>query len=143
MARDFTEYALQKEQEFRETCSEPPLREEYSEEAGSGGTRGFVYANLPLSSDAYLKVYEKVVARSGGFHREVYCYALIIEGAHAEGWERDPTHPDEPVHAHEGDRNERTRKPFRVVSYQEALEMAWEIVTERERAPWVLEPPPE
>jgi hypothetical protein len=39
MAKDFTEYAHQKADEFRETCSEPLSREEYGEEAGSDATR--------------------------------------------------------------------------------------------------------
>lgn len=141
MAKDFTEYAEQKANEFRETCSSPPLHEEYREEAGSEGERGEVFARLPLAKDAYLHVHEKVVSREGGFHREVYCYALIVEDAHAESWERDPTHPDEPVHGHAG--GGRTRKPAEVLSYRQALEKAWDIVTWRELAPWeFVEPDP-
>lgn len=134
MAKDFTEYAMQKADEIRETCSEAPFREEYREEAGSNGKRGEILVQIPLGDEVYLHVHEKVVKKLGGFHREVYCYALIVEGAHSDSWERDPTHPDEPIHGHEGDG--RTRKVCEVVSFKEALEKAWEIVTARELAPW-------
>jgi hypothetical protein len=134
MARDFTEYALQKQAEFRDTCSAPPVLEEYKEEAGSNGKRGEVYAQIELAEDAFLYVHEKVVRKLGGFTREVYCYALVIDEANAESWERDPIHSDEPIHAHTGP--DRKRKPCEVVSFKEALEKAWNIVIERELAPW-------
>ena len=113
------------------------MPEQYEEEPGSEGKRGTVYALLVLTEDAYLKVFERVEVHQSGAHREVYSYALIVEGAHYKSWERDPTHPDEPVHEHDG--KERARTPSERISFKEALEQAWEILADRELAPWETE----
>jgi hypothetical protein len=138
MAKDFIEYAHQKADAFHDCCSAPPERERYEVDEGEGddGMRGSVEAILPLLGDAYLKVYEAVEIIDGSYaHRDVYSYALIVEGQHEHGWERDPiNHPEMPVHEHAGD--ERTRISSDPVTFDEVLDQAWDRLSSREIAPW-------
>lgn len=131
---DVWTYFLQKEAEFKDRCGAAPEDATYEEELGSGGMRGKVFAKLILTDDAYLQVYESVVVRQGSIHREVYSYALIVDGAHAHGWERDPLHTDAVVHEHAG--ADRMRQASEPLSFKAVVEAAWEILTERELAPW-------
>lgn len=63
-----------------------------------------------------------------------YSYALVVDGVHEHGWERDPTHPEMPIHEHDG--GSRTRLPGERVTFAEAVELAWERLSSRELAPW-------
>lgn len=131
---DVWTYFQQKETEFRDRCGAVPDDAVFEEEPGSNGQRGKLFAQLLLGEDAYLQVYESAVVRNGAIHREVYSYALIVDGAHAHGWERDPLHTDAVVHEHTG--SERVRQPSEPVSFKAVVEAAWDILTERELAPW-------
>jgi hypothetical protein len=51
-----------------------------------------------------------------------YSYRLIVDGAHACGYDKDPTH-DPAVHKHTG-RDER-RAPAEEITLEEALKRAW------------------
>lgn len=109
----------------------PPVFEEESD-----GQRGRIEAFLGLTATSYMKVSEwLVVDDSGRVQRESYSYALILDGAFAYGWERDPdTHPECPVHEH-GPAPERNRTPSSEISLPAALREAWEMISLQAEAP--------
>lgn len=132
---DIWDYFHQKEAEFKDRCSCPPTDAKYEEDEGSDGTRGIVRARIWMEDDAYLDVYEAVQVVDGRhIHREVYCYALVVDGVHEHSWERDPSHPEMPVHEHDGER--RRREAAERISFARAHELAWERLTSRAIAPW-------
>lgn len=132
---DVWTYFHQKEAEFRDRCGYVPEDASYEEDEGSEGQSGAVRARLWLQDDAYLDVYEAVEVVDGShIHRTTYSYALVVDGVHEHGWERDPTHPEMPIHEHDGDG--RTRLPGERVTFAEAVELAWERLSSRELAPW-------
>jgi hypothetical protein len=132
---DIWTYFHQKEAEFRERCGRVPDDAAFEEDEGSEGTSGSVRARIWLADDAYLDVYESVVVVDGNhIHREVYSYALIVNGVHEHGWERDPTHAEMPLHEHDG--RKRTPEASGRISFADALELAWERLSSRAIAPW-------
>jgi hypothetical protein len=109
---DVWEYFQQKEAEHRDNSLVPDASsaEMFSEEEGSGGKRGRIFGRLVLSERAYLSVHEVVVVENEHVHRETYGYFLVIDGAEAWGYERDPTH-DPPEHGHGEGTLADTRRP--------------------------------
>jgi hypothetical protein len=108
---DVSEYFMQKEKEFSKYGTIPDDPDNlFHVEDGSAGNRGFLRGYLSMGPNAFLRVYERVVAHRRNVHRDAYCYTLIIHGVHVYRWERDPrTHPEDPVHEHEG--AEEARRP--------------------------------
>lgn len=132
---DIFDYFMQKEREFADAGAIPdgPLEKVFRADESSD-QRGMVFAKLGLTEDAYLAVYERVIVRGKFITREAYSYALIIDGDHVLGWERDPTHKDSPVHEHDGTARKRKRgtKP---IALKRALEISWAEVSLRAEAP--------
>ena len=81
-----------------------------------------------------MEVYERVLVVNTHVTREVYSYALVIDGAHVRGWERDPVHTDSPVHEHHGSERQRERHT-QPISLKRALEICWEEVSLYAEAP--------
>ncbi|HVX33854.1 MAG TPA: hypothetical protein VHA80_12000 [Solirubrobacterales bacterium] len=130
-------YFHQKEAEFRERCGHVPDGAVF-EADDPDGQSGALRARFWLENDVYLDVYEGVEIVDGSYvHRRAYSYALIIDGVHEHSWERDPTHPEMPLHEHHGP--ERKRFPSDRISFAEAIEQVWELLSSRELAPWSLE----
>jgi hypothetical protein len=128
---DVWEYFFQKQREWAEHSAHPDRPYPFEEEAGSGGQRGRVFCNLTLTDEAYLRVYERVEVRGNAIHRETYAYSLIIDGAHAHAWHREPDH-DPAVHEHEG--SDRTRKPAESIPLCDCIDLAWEMASEQAEA---------
>jgi hypothetical protein len=102
---------------------------------GSDGKRGRVRATFRLAPEAYVEVYERVLVVDGRYTtREAYSYALVIDGAHVRGWERDPAHDDSPVHEHYGSERQRERHT-EPVPLKQALAICWEEVSMHAEAP--------
>jgi hypothetical protein len=98
-ATDVWEYFQQKETEIRERCGYVPDDAVFEQDAGPDGQSGVLRVRIWLADDAYLDVYEAVEIIDGSHvHRRACAYALIIDGIHEHGWERDPTHPEMPLH---------------------------------------------
>lgn len=133
---DIWTYKMQKEREFEENSVEPdPPIDEIIQAAPDSpdGKRGRVLGYLVFpEQDAYMRVFERVVVRGNSVHRDRYSYALIIDGVHEYGWERDPSH-DPAVHEHEG--SGRTRKASEPCPLKRALKIAWERLSERAEMP--------
>lgn len=127
---DIFQYFIQKERQFeqRGVSIEPDRRsgEPFRAEPGTDDQRGFVSANLALTEDVYVSVFEYVAVRGTGTTRLAYSYNLIIKEGTAYQWHRDPkNHAEEPVHEHEGpDRIRHTGTD--PVSLDDVLERAWE-----------------
>jgi len=135
-AVDIATRLQQKEAEIRDRCAYVPDDATFEEDEGSEGTSGAIRARIWLTRDAYFDVYEAIdIIDESHAHRRVYSYALIVDGVHEYGWNRDAVHPEEPVHEHDG--NERERVAGDRITFAEALEEAWERLTSREIAPWV------
>jgi len=100
----------------------------YAEEHGSYGQRGRIWGRLILTDQAFLQVHEVVEVTGTGVHRIEYAYFVIYDGAELWGIERDPTH-DPALHQHDRDHN---RFPCDVISFNDALTMAWEVVSSEE-----------
>lgn len=128
---DVWEYFEQKRAEWRGKGVEPDKDNPFEVEAGSDGQRGRVFCNLHLNDDSYLAVYERVVVKGTGITRLIYAYSLIIDGAHAHGWAREPGH-DLEVHEHEGE--ERTRLAAKPIALCDCIDLAWEIASEQAEA---------
>jgi hypothetical protein len=136
---DIWEYFLQKEREFSDAGGVPeePPSEIFRADPGSDDARGRVRATLRLAgaADAYVEVYERVLVVDSRYTtREVYSYALVIDGTHVRGWERDPAHDDSPVHEHYGSERKRERHT-QPISLKRALEICWEEVSLHAEAP--------
>jgi hypothetical protein len=126
----------QKEAEIRDRCGFVPDDATFEEDDGSGGKSGAIRARIWLADDAYFDFYEAIEIVDGSHaHRRVYSYALIVDGIHEYGWNRDPIHPEDPVHEHDGEA--RDRVPGERITFAEALEIAWERLSSRELAPWI------
>jgi hypothetical protein len=122
-------YFQRKEVEFRR-FGLVPERERYDADPNSDGTEGLVEVILPLTNNAYLKVYELVeVVDRRYIRRFQYAYVLIIDRAHAHSWELDPTHYEMPVHEHVGPL--RVRREAQPVSFKQALLVCWKLVSSR------------
>ena len=102
---------------------------EFYEESGSSSLWGQVHGHVTLSDEppAYLEVHEVVTIEAGTPHREEYAYYLIFDGVDIWGYERDPSHADEPVHCHGRDH---VRYPADPISFKGAVELAWATTSE-------------
>lgn len=126
---DIFQYFIQKETQFESwgVSIEPDRRskEPFRAEPGTDDQRGFVSANLRVTDDVYISVFEYVEVRGTGTTRLAYSYNLIVDEEAAYQWHRDPkNHPKTPVHEHEGpDRTRHTDTES--VALEEVLERAW------------------
>ena len=92
----------------------------------SGTLRAKANLRADTEVDAYLNVFERAALDENGQVELVkYSYYLVVNGAEARGWEKDPTH-DPPVHGHVGPDHEWTEAPE--VSLREAIDLAWDEV---------------
>jgi hypothetical protein len=130
VAQDFWEYAMQRRRECDE-LSVPHDELDFVEEDGTNGARGQIHGHVTLAYspelDTYLDVKEVVVVADGHAHREEYAYYLIVNGKDLWGHERDPGHPDQPIHCHP--RDHKTRYPCDPISFKAAVELAWDHVS--------------
>ena len=131
---DIWQYSLQREAEFKTLGCVPdrPWSEVFTVEE-SDERRARVLTNVGLTDNAYLRVYERIVMRAGRPTREAYGYCLVIEEQHVCSWERDPQHPDSPVHEHHGENRARVRGT-RPIPFKRAVELAWEEVSRQAEA---------
>lgn len=95
--------------------------------AGSDDKMGRIFGRLVISERAYLIVSERVVIGGRQAYREEYSYYLVVDDQEIFGRDRDPTH-DPPDHGHEGEDHEWVDTG--AVSFQDAINLAWERVTE-------------
>ncbi|HWO47586.1 MAG TPA: hypothetical protein VNM41_05945 [Solirubrobacterales bacterium] len=134
-AVDIATCLQQKELEIRDRCGYVPDDATFEEDEGSEGKSGAIRARIWMTNDAYFDIYEAIeIVDESHAHRRVYSYALIVDFVHEYGWNRDPIHPEDPVHEHDGD--DRERVPAGRITLSEAWEGAWERLTSRELAPW-------
>jgi hypothetical protein len=127
-------YFNQKETEFRDRCGHVPDEAVFEADAPDGAS-GSLRARFWLADDAYLDVYEGIeIIDASHIHRRAYSYVLIIDGVHEHSWERDPTHPEMPIHEHHGPNRERI--PSSRISFADAVEQVWDRLSSRELAPW-------
>ena len=125
---DVWDYFFQKQVEWAEHSAHPDRPFPFEEEAGSNGQRGEIFCNLHLTDDAYLRVFERVEVRGSGIARKTYAYSLIIDGAHAHGWAREPDH-EPAVHEHLGpDRQRQAAEPIGLAA---CIDLAWEMASEQ------------
>lgn len=101
--------------------------------ASPDGQSGLITGALPLDEGAYVHVFERCELVGHRPHRTRYSYFLIVAGrGEVRGYERDPTHnPAEHRHL-----EDHTREPWPTVSFQEAAEDFWDLLSGiRETAP--------
>lgn len=131
---DVYEYFHTRERECREHSLHPErdFADVFAEEDGSAGQRGMAYGRLNLTEKGYLSMFEEVVVDGSGIHRERYSYYMIYDGEEKWGYDRDPDH-DPPDHGHEGPNHDRVDTG--PVTFLQAVERAWETVTQEEQLP--------
>jgi hypothetical protein len=124
--RDIWSYFLQLEQAVKGGSVLEEITFELAPDEQSGTFRCNANLRADTELDAYVKAFERAVLNEHG-QVEVakYSYYLIVNGAEARAWEKDPTH-DPPVHGHIGSDHQRTDAPE--VSLREALDLAWDEV---------------
>ena len=109
----------------------------YLAEPSSGDSRGIISADVVLTDDVYLKVFELVEVRGTGVVRLRYSYDLVINGAIAYQWHNDPkNHPEAPIHEHEPVGKTRARYTnTEPVSLEAVLDHVWDEATLQREAP--------
>jgi hypothetical protein len=74
-------------------------------------------------------VFETIVVKGSGIHREQYSYYLIRDGLQLWGYDRDPSHTPE-EHMHRGPSH--LRENSGRVTFKEVAEKAWETTSHEE-----------
>lgn len=98
-------------------------------EAGSGEKRGRILLTLNMTERADLQVSEWVEVRGNSVHRLEYAYYLVIDGREYQAWDYDSIHG---YHGHKSDRERHERVQAPRVTFKQAAELAWKIVSHEE-----------
>jgi len=126
MARTIQEYFEERKEECKRLSLVPNTRPRYLIEVGSDEKRGRILMALHMTERASLEVSESVVIQGNHAHRRSYAYYLVIDGQ--EYWSRDY----DSIHGYHGHTIGHKRIKAGRVSFKEAAEQAWEIVSQEE-----------
>ncbi len=128
MTRDFFEY----EEQRRRECDDLGLPHDeltfwLEPNTGYGQVHGPIHLLSTPTIEARLDIRELVLIEDGHARRVEYGYFLIINREEIWGHERDPAHVGIEVHKHT--RRHRDRIPSERITFQAAVQLAWDHVT--------------
>lgn len=127
MARTIPEYFAERREECRKLSLPDAAPPRYLVEAGSDEKRGRIILSLHMTERATMAVSESIqIDSENGLHRVEYAYYLLIDGQ--EYWARDL----DPVHGYHGHTIGHERVEAGRISFKQAAEEAWAIVSKEE-----------
>jgi hypothetical protein len=129
MASTLHEYMEDRKRECSELSLHLNDRPVFAAEASSGERRGRILLTLNLTERANLEVSEWVEVQGNSVHRLEYAYYLVIDGQEYRAWDFDSIHG---YHGHKLGREKHERIEAGRVTFKEAAEIAWEIVSQEE-----------
>jgi hypothetical protein len=126
VASTVEEYMADRRRECDEMSLYPHQASVYAVDASSSGRRGRIILRLNMTERAFMEVHELVECQGNHVHRLNYGYYLVIDGQ--EYWARD----FDDIHGYHGHTLDHKRVAAGRVTFKEAVEMAWEIVSQEE-----------
>jgi len=120
---DISNYLSEREHKLSKTLGLPI--DEMNFELALDGQSARMWGNITLTDEVSLSVRERIELVDGRAHIVKYSYYIIVDGAEARGFDKEPTH-NPPVHGHIGPNHAWTQAPE--ITLEAALDRCWDEV---------------